>query len=276
MLAQKADNMQKLDHKLFTQLENKVKECAAWARAEQKKVKRNFKEDGSVLTEVDLGISSILEKTVTDLFPTSSFVCEESPVIRKEASPFTFVLDPIDGTDIFSQGMASFAVALGILDEEHRPVGAIIAAPRFGVATQSLFLSLEPGKKLKVNGRHFEANTSHDDVDQIMMPSQGLDKFDFSAFDGKVRTFGSSIIHLISPVIFSSITGCINQRAYVWDIAASHAVLLNQGMVAEYADGSPIIYSDDILYEKQKIKDYIYAGRRKTVDRLRTTLPLKR
>ena len=92
---------------------------------------------------------------------------------------------------------------------------------------------------------------------------------------GKIRTIGSSILHIISPVIFPQIDAAITQPCYAWDIAASHAVLLSQGMVIENCDGSAFEYTDEFLYDKRKMKCDIYAGTQEAVRMMRDVLPLK-
>ena len=204
-----------------------------------------------------------------------TFICEETPIVRRDESEYTFVLDPIDGTDVYSQGLPSYAVALGILDRDRRPVGAIIAAPRFGIGREDLFISLCPGGALHVDGEVFTSSPDKDRVSQVTMGSTDQARVDFSRFTGKVRTFGSSIIHLVAPVVFSSMQGCVNQPCFVWDIAASHAVLLSQGMDIRYCDGSTFEYTDDFLYEKRKYRMDIYAGTPNGIKEMMTTLPVR-
>ena len=105
--------MHDFNYKAFEELEKTIKDCAYLAAQAQKDIRRFYKEDGSVLTQTDLRISQIVEEAVQRLFPSSTFICEESPVIRKSGEEYIFVLDPIDGTDVYSQGLPSFAIALG-------------------------------------------------------------------------------------------------------------------------------------------------------------------
>ena len=49
------------------------------------------------------------------------------------AKPYTFCLDPIDGTDAFSQSMAGWCTSLALLDETLTPVAGIIYAPKLDV-----------------------------------------------------------------------------------------------------------------------------------------------
>ena len=121
----------------------------------------------------------------------------------------------------------------------------------------------------------FEIEGNKDVVKQVTMGSGGQVKMDFTNFAGKVRTFGSSIIHLLSPVVFSSIQGCVNQPCFVWDIVSAHAVLKKVGMDIEYVDGEPFIYTDEFLYQKKKFKKDIYAGTKEGIKCMRKILPVR-
>lgn len=267
--------MSTFDIQAFRELEDTVLDAARQARSMQRGIRRFYKSDGSVLTEADMMVSGTVSRKLSQLFPSSTLICEETEITRGKEGEWIFVLDPIDGTDVYSQGMPSWAVALGILDRERRPVGAIISAPRFGLGQEELLISLCPGGKLMVDGDEYKGFAGKDSVHQVTIGSNDQAKLDFSHFDGKVRTFGSSIIHLISPVVFSSIQGCINQPSYIWDCASSHAVLLAAGMTMVYCDGSPFIYTDQMLYEKKKYRMEVYAGSARAVEEMMRVLPVK-
>lgn len=268
--------MQGLDIKKLDLLEEAIKAAGEYAKEMQSKVHRSYKEDGSVLTEVDIEISHKILALIQELFPECGIISEEETTEKKEDAEYTFVLDPIDGTDVYSQGLPTFAIGLGILDRNRKPVGAMISAPRFGIGRDSLFIRLDPGKELYVDGERFVLEGNKDEVKQITMGSKGQKWMDFSAFNGKVRTLGSSIIHLICPVVFPSFQACVNQPCFVWDVTSAHAVLLHFGMDLEYADGKPFEYDDSFVIEKKPFRTTIYAGTEKAREELFKTLPLKR
>ena len=257
-------------------LADTVRSLGFLAREKQKHVTRSYKEDGSVLTETDLEISDLIEKKVNELFPECTFISEETPSVVIPDAPYTFILDPIDGTDVYSQGMSTFAVALGILDKDRNPVGAYISAPRFGVCKEELFIRLDPEGDLLIDDEVYVKQRDKDEPEQVTMGSNGLDNMDFTSYEGKVRVFGSSIIHLIAPIVFSNIDACVNQPCYVWDIAAAHAVLKKAGMDIRYCDGREFVYSDEFLYMKKKFSYDIYAGSEKCIKRLMQVLPRKK
>ena len=262
-----------LDQAKLDILFDAVISLSRYARLRQKNIKRTFKSDGSVLTETDVYISSELSKLIKSLFTDVNVISEEEESPFNKDADYTFILDPIDGTDVYSQGFPSYATALGILDRERNPIGAMIAAPRFGIAEEELNLRLFPGERCYINGEELKAKESRSEIKQIMMTSHDISKYDFSSFNGKIRTVGSSIIHILSPVLYSEIDAAITQSCYAWDIAASHAVLKHYGMDIYYNDGKVLTYTDEMLIERKKCRSTTYASTKEKAESLMKIIP---
>lgn len=266
-----------LDPKIWELLAQEVTECGAFAKSVQHSIRRNYKYDGTVITDADMEISRRIVGLITTRFPEANIICEEITTPWREGAPYTFVLDPIDGTDMYSQGFPSWAVALGMMDKDRNPVGAWISAPRWGLGREDLFVRLDPtdGARILVNGEPLALSGDKDSVSQVMLSSTGQAHLDFSRFSGKVRTVGSSILHLLSPAIYPNIEGCVNQKAYIWDICASHAVLKHIGMDICYADGSDFLYADDFVMHRKPYSMPVYVGTRAARSWLLENLPAR-
>ncbi|HAF85345.1 MAG TPA: inositol monophosphatase, partial [Sphaerochaeta sp.] len=113
-----------LDSKKLDILAKAVEDAGLYAKERQREIHRAYKTDGSVITETDLSISKRILSVVSSLFPEANIISEETLTTFSLEAPYTFVLDPIDGTDVYSQGLPSWAVALGVLDKDRKPVGA--------------------------------------------------------------------------------------------------------------------------------------------------------
>ncbi len=247
---------------------DEIVECGRYARKIQKNITRNYKEDGSVLTKADIEISNRIIKKINTLFSNCNVISEESITPYNNEAPFTFILDPIDGTDIYSQGLSMFVIALGILDKNKKPVGSMIIAPRFGIGQEELTIRLDPYQTLLVDNQPYKLQYEKDIPTQLTVSSKIQKTLNFDNFNGKVRTFGSSILHILAPAIFSNIEGCINQKAYAWDISASHAVLEYLNLKVLYKDKTPLIYDDDLLINRKVCKDIIYCGTQKCIENM--------
>ncbi len=265
----------KLEISKLESLYSLVIDLSRYARVKQKNIKKSYKSDGSVLTETDLYISNEISKKIKKLFPFANIISEEEESTFDPEKDFTFILDPIDGTDVYSQGFPSFATALGILDKNRNPIGAIIAAPRFGLGEEEMNIRLFPGSGCFLNEEEIMPKEERDEIKQIMMTSHEIYKYDFSRFHGKVRTMGSSILHILSPVIFSEIDAAVTQSCYAWDIAASHAVLKHFGFDLFYADGKRLEYSDEMLIGRRKCRTTFYAAGKEKAEKLISLIPFR-
>ncbi len=255
-------------------LASAVREAGRYAAAAQSRVHRSFKDDGSVLTEADTAISHRITRTIRELFPEAAVISEEEET-ENRSRDWIFILDPIDGTDVYSQGLPSFAVSLGILDSDLVPRGAIIAAPRFGLASEELFIRLDPGSRALMDGEMIAACTGKDTITEVTMGSKGPLELDFSSYRGKIRIFGSTILHILAPAVYPSIEGTVVQKCFAWDIASSHAVLRSQGMDLEREDGTPFRYTERFVFGKEKLDSVLYGGTERGRRLLRSMLPVR-
>ena len=250
------------EEKSFFKLCSAIRQCGDAARANQGFIHRSLKDDGSILTETDLAVSEAIITRLRALYPDCNIISEETDLHDfSEDKQYTFVLDPIDGTDSYSQGFPAWCVALGILDRNRKPCGAIIYAPRFGCGTQELFICSMPNdERVFLNGRLLRTPEHYDVPRQMLMGSNTLSFMDMRPYKGKLRTFGSSIIHEIAPAVFSNIDCTLNQYCYAWDVCAAHAIAIKSGLEICYFDLSEIEYDDVLLIERKQVRLPILVG----------------
>jgi myo-inositol-1(or 4)-monophosphatase len=86
-------------------------------------------DNNQVLTETDLEIGKYIVGQITDSFPEHNIIDEEAGVINN-GSKLTWVVDPIDGTSNFANGVPTYGIMIGLLSED-RPVAGGIAIPAF-------------------------------------------------------------------------------------------------------------------------------------------------
>ncbi len=264
------------DQKLFFRLCSAVRQCGEAARANQSHIHRSFKDDGTILTETDLAVSDAILSCLKELYPDCNIITEETDLKSfTEGARYTFVLDPIDGTDAYSQGLPAWAVALGILDSRRKPCGGVVYAPRFGVGEQDLFLCTMPGDAdVYLNGKLHKAPEHYDIPRQMVVASNIMNYMDMKAYKEKLRAFGSSIVHTVAPVVFSNQDCSINTYCYAWDVAAAHAIVEKCGMRIVYFDGSELEYDDRLLLERKQIRMPILIGYEKCIRWMRDNLRL--
>ncbi|MCQ2603832.1 MAG: inositol monophosphatase [Spirochaetia bacterium] len=250
---------------MIENLVEKVIHAGDYAADMQHCVTRNFKADGTVVTEVDMHINKTLGQEIRKLFPDANLVTEEEKETFDPDREYTFVLDPLDGTDAYSMGMPCWCVSLGLL-KGSVPVAGIVYAPTWGLRGGTLIYADLKGD-VSLNGHPVEKICKDIRVPQIMIPSSIHHYFDWSSFPGKIRGTGSAVIGISSLLIHSQIIGAVINRCYVWDIAAPHAIIKRLGFDLEYFSGESVDY-DNLVY-RNKMKDYLICGTSDAISKIR-------
>ncbi len=262
----------------FYTLVRAVTECGSEALGLQKGIKREYKDDGSIITEADQRINDILIRTIGAISPESFIISEESETdVPTPDKNLCFVLDPIDGTDAYSQGFPGWCIAVGILGPGFLPVGAVIYAPRWPTLTEAeTLITLEPGERAECNGRQMDIYSGDDSESkrkQIMVSSRIHRKVNFYRFPGKVRTAGSAVLHLVSPLLYPEITASVQASCYIWDMAAAHAVLYSCGYNLEYLSGGAPDYGK--LIKRVKTDGIILSGKPADLEKIKNYISLR-
>lgn len=91
-------------------------------------VKFKGKKKTDPVTAADTQSEDYLKAAIGEKFPHHSILSEEGGVLGSPGSPFVWVLDPLDGTANFMNGLPFFAVSVGVL-WRMQPVVASIYVP---------------------------------------------------------------------------------------------------------------------------------------------------
>ena len=230
---------------------------------------RDYKEDGSVVTDVDKKLEVFLSEKIAALYPASNILAEETSHIFDADKPFTFVIDPIDGTDVFSQDMAGWSISVGLLDKRLKPIAGFVYAPRL-----ELFFFADIACPATFNGADISMPSKSDLVTpglNLMVPSRVHQQVDLGRFPGKIRSIGSAALHLCFPLIYHGVFGAVESRGtLIWDIAGSHAINRSLGFDLEYLNNHPINYS--AMTDGSPAGDIILAGSPERIKTLRDML----
>lgn len=83
------------------------------------------KQNTDPVTEADRSSDEYLRQAIKGKYPDHNIVSEEGDMSSQYSSPFTWVLDPLDGTTNFINGLPFFAVSIGVLWKYQPVVGSI-------------------------------------------------------------------------------------------------------------------------------------------------------
>lgn len=87
-------------------------------------VKREMKADKSFVTAADKDAETAILREIKKHFPDHGILSEESEE-QKSTSPYQWVIDPLDGTANFLNGIPMFAVSIAVLKEGVPVAGAV-------------------------------------------------------------------------------------------------------------------------------------------------------
>jgi myo-inositol-1(or 4)-monophosphatase len=203
-------------------------------------VASEWKEDDTRVTFADFAISEKLFAELRRDFAGDDFCSEEaSPLdeVLELQAPFTWVIDPIDGTNNYALNFPICAISLALLHEGVPVYGFI-----YDYSTQVLFEG-GPGFGLLRNRKKVDRDRMAADAQTMLglhfpLEVGQLDKLYPLLAKYRVRCLGSGAL-TATYVATGYLTGAIDFRVKVWDIAAAYALCLGVGVNFEFLGASP-------------------------------------
>lgn len=127
----------------------------------------HMKPDQSPVTTADLEVDHRLKEILLNAYPKDGWLSEESPDDGSRLKHTrVWVLDPIDGTTYFSQGIPQYAISLALVEKENPTIAAI-----FNPAKDEFFLAvLGQGATLNAHSIRVRA-TPYDKLTILVNPN---------------------------------------------------------------------------------------------------------
>lgn len=232
------------------------------AKSSQKGVTHTFKQDGSVLTHIDTELNTFLCQKIKEFFPDANIISEEEDSEFVPGRSLTFTVDPIDGTDSYSQGQPGWCIAIGLLDVELNPIGGIVYAPRWSTPSScETLIVAEPGECPTINGETMTIDMSSESLpnkSQLMISSSMHRNINIRHYPGKLKYSGCAVLNILAISMYQSVVCSLLTPLHIWDIAAAHAVLAALGLEMEYYEGEKISYRS--LVNRELTPELLLAG----------------
>jgi len=200
-----------------------------------------WKYDGTRVTAVDIAISEGIFRELAAQFSADQYFSEElAPTDEPIAvhSRFSWVLDPIDGTNNFALGLGHCAISLALC-EHGEPVYGVVydlgrrvlihGGPGFGVhdGVRPVRVNSGPYTRESLIGFH-----SPSDKRLLPMACGILANF-------KIRGLGSATLHL-AYVAAGILDGCVDFNVKIWDLAAAIALMRGAGGDVHFVNGEQL------------------------------------
>lgn len=208
-------------------------------------VASEWKEDATRVTFADFAISENLSVALRRDFPEDIYCSEEAnpqDEVQVLDSEFAWLVDPIDGTNNYALGFPICAISLALLHK-----GVPIYGFIYDHSTDSL---LEGGAGSGVFRNQKKILNTHHSADAqtilgLHFPMEGelLDRLKPLMTQHRIRSIGSGALSA-TLVATGYLTGVIDCRVKVWDIAAAYALCAGAGVIFEFLDKSPFPLKD--------------------------------
>lgn len=207
-------------------------------------------DNNQVLTQTDLEIGKFLIGEIEKQFSDHNIIDEEAGVIDKK-SKYTWVIDPIDGTSNFANGLPTYGAMFGLLEDDV-PIAGGISLPAFGQ-----IYSAEKGKGAFCNG-HAVRVTQETRLLSCLV-AYGIDghqenpeltKAECEILSGVVLGIrnlrSSNSVFDLAMVAKGSYGAFLNQTSKIWDNVSQQIIVEEAGGIYTDFWGNPVDYADPL------------------------------
>jgi len=210
-----------------------------------------------LVTDIDRASEQLIHRVLQRAFPDHGFHGEEHAHLRSEA-PYTWIVDPIDGTTNFVHGVPAFAVSIGLV-YHHAPLLGVIYDPM----RKELFSGLK-GRGAFLNGQRLSVSRTRF-VEKSLLSTGFSSKFRvnpqpylrwFRTFQSRshaVRRIGCTTLSL-AYVASGRLDGFYEQDLWPWDIAAGLLIVQEAGgRVSDFHGRPPVLRDGELLATNGRI-----------------------
>jgi len=188
---------------------------------------------GDFVTSADKRTEKILINELQKAHPEYGIVSEETGIINKSNTKNRWIIDPIDGTMNFMNGVPQFAVSVGYEEENEIKCGVI-----FNPIMNEMFCA-EKGNGAFLNNKRIRVSNKKKINESLIVTGgpKGSSKIKDKIFSeyinvsnnvSNVRKFGSAALDL-AYVACGRFDGYWQRELNYWDIAAGIVILKEAG-----------------------------------------------
>ena len=216
----------------------------------EKGLTKKIKSDNTPVSNGDIEVNKFITKKISEITPDIPIISEETSDNRDNTQLKDFwLVNPIDGTYDYINDLEEFTINAGLIIN-NKPVAGLIYAP----AKKRMFYSygdknayeLSDGKTINLSNKSIEKNRP----------------IKFISYSNKLKPEIQKIYNDIGVTenvkMKSSLKFCVvaageydgyvaEPRAYEWDIAAGHAILVSSGGTITDFNGNEILYGKEDL-----------------------------
>ena len=192
-----------------------------------------------------------------DLLPESGFIAEEGTT-TKRGERYNWVIDPLDGTTNFIQGIPIYSVSIALMDADELVLGVV-----YEVGQDECFYAWKDGGA-HLNGKSIHTSTTSDTHHALMATGfpytnfKNLDKY--MQYLSWAMTSTRGLRRLGSAAVDLSYVACGRFDAFfetdlkAWDVAAGAFIVKEAGgNVFDFDGGKNFIFGGQIIASNQSL-----------------------
>ena len=223
---------------------------------QKKGLEINQKSDMTVVTQADLAVQDFLITKISDRYHNFKFIYEENfekNIDLLDDDSITIIIDPIDGTAIYSMYLPFWCVSVAIF-KGTTPLYGFIYSPE----TNMFFYNDNKASYLNSNPVSVSDYIPLEKETNMLSASELQGKLSIN-FPGKIRNFGSTALHaaLVTNNKKNRIMLFVG-KAYLWDWAAAIPIVLTAGGKISYLSGKKIDFQG-VVKNNYKFKEFVIA-----------------
>ncbi len=198
-----------------------------------------YKGPGQVVTEADLAVDTLLHDMLREARPDYGWLSEERTDDRsRERCPRVWVVDPIDGTRAFAEGVPQFAISIAMVERAEPSLGVVLN-PATGERFEATL-----GSGTWLNDERVEVSTCTNLADAELLASRTEMKrrhWPSMIPEAAFTTIGS-LAYKLALIASGRFDGLLSLRAsHDWDIAAAQLLVGEAGGCLTDAAGRAIV-----------------------------------
>lgn len=214
-------------------------------RLRHEPLEKHRKEDLSLVTTADLNSDRIIRSGLETAFPDHVVLSEETGLGDKRAAEYVWLVDPLDGTKAYAQGIPGFAVMIGLL-KNGEPILGVVVDPLEdrlyeAVRGQGAFM-VEGMQRLAL---HVSERHEFKDMPLVVstgFPAEPLQKIR-QTLSGPLLAPINSVGIKVGIVVRQEADIYINHHpVHLWDTCAPQIILEEAGGKLTRLDGAALAY----------------------------------
>lgn len=206
-----------------------LREAGKIALARHNSLNAVSKTDGTLVTNVDYQIETLLYERISQRYPDHQILAEEGRR-QRNGRDYLWTIDPIDGTRSYASGLPVWVISLGILRQGNPYMGIF-----FMPTTGDIYWGTEEGAFF--NNKPISSPKTLDlqnPLAFIAVPSNAHCLYEISF--PRLRSLGSTVAHL-AYVARGAALAALTRQIYIWDIAPVLPLLKATGIGLVYLSG---------------------------------------